>query len=393
MLDYNDFVEEVPIESYEKLIKILHGKTPNFREKYVFRGLGSIKHELIPSALREDDDGNPNINNYIDSKFWVLWTQTAEEHYNEGKISKEEYEKTGKDSLELTIGVDKNYNRCSFTSLSREIHSENEFQFKKELYILLKFLNFADRSGLKITTTPEIRKLINENLNYTPKNNEKWPHEDFLEIISQAQHYKLPTEALDWSYDYNISLYFAVKNILENNEDDCVLWALNYELFEESYKPNFGHPYKLQFYRPEYNTNPNLRAQKGLFTFILHDFDELDYRPLDKIVIGDFINNIDETGFKEHGRINIQGIDLFTLEKYEKVFYKFIIPGKLKHEILTELYLNGYSEEYIYPGYSGVVLSIKNKVKLDEYVDNLNNSKNDLAMSPSGRQIKNIIKR
>ena len=387
MLEYKDFVEEVPIESYEELIKILHGKTPNFREKYVFRGLGSIKYDLVPSALREDDDGNPKINNYIDSKFWVLWTQSAEEHYNEGIISREEYENS-KNSLKLFTAVDKNYNRRLIPSLNRVIQSENEFQFKKELYVLLKFLNFADRSGLKITTTPEIRKLINENLNYTPKHDEKWPHEDFLEIISLAQHYSLPTEALDWSYDYNISLYFAVKNILENNEEDCVLWALNYELFEESYNPNVKYPYKLQFYRPEYNTNPNLRAQKGLFTFILHDFDELDERPLDEIVTEDFINNINENGFKKHGLINIQNINLFTLEKYEKVFYKFIIPGKLKHEILTELYLNGYSEEYIYPGYSGVVLSIKNKVKLDEYTGNLN----DQTMSPSGRRIKNIIK-
>lgn len=391
MLEYNDFVEEIPIENYDQLIKILHGKTPNFREKYVFRGVGSVKHELIPSALRNDDNDNPIINDYLDSNFWVVWAKTAEEYYKEGKISKEQYNKSENYVLEF-IGVDKKGNRCSHDSLNRTIHSENEFHFKKELNSLLKFLNLADRSGLKISTSPEIRKLIHENLNYRPENNENWPHEDFLEIISLAQHYTLPTEALDWSYDYNISLYFAVQNILDNNEEDCILWALNYKLFEESYTPHFKYPYKLQFYRPEYNTNPNLRAQKGLFTFITHKIDELDKRPLNEIIVEDFINNINEEEFKKYGFINLQGIGISFLPENEKIFYKFIIPGKLKHEILNELYLNGYSEEYIFPGYSGVVMAIENRVKLDNYIKNLNKPpKINMIMSFNNDDIDNIF--
>ena len=391
MLEYNDFVEEIPIKSYNQLIKILNGKTPNFREKYVFRGVGSVKHELIASALRNDNNDKPMINNYIDSNFWVIWAKTAEEYYKEGKISKEEYNASEKNILEF-IGVDKNGNPCSYDSINRTIHSQEEFHFKKELYALLKFLNWTDRAGLKISTTHEIRRMMHESLNYRPENNGNWPHDDFLEIISLAQHYNLPTEALDWSYDYNISLYFAVKNILDNEEDDCILWALNYKLFEESYTPSFKYPYKLQFYRPEYNTNPNLRAQKGLFTFITHKVNELDKRPLNKIVVEDFINNIDEKEFKESGLVNLAEIGISFLPENEKIFYKFIIPGKLKHEILNELYLNGYSEEYIFPGYPGVVMAIENRVKLDNYIKNLNNPpKTNMIMSFNNDEIDNIF--
>lgn len=56
----------------------------------------------------------------------------------------------------------------------------------------------------------------------------------------------------------------------------------------------------------------------------------------------------------------------FYLNDDEKIFYKFIIPGEIKKDILNELYDEGYSEEYLYPGYSGVTLSIKNKACLDK---------------------------
>ena len=34
---------------------------------------------------------------------------------------------------------------------------DGEFQVKKELYVLFKFLNFADRNGLKVTDNVEVR--------------------------------------------------------------------------------------------------------------------------------------------------------------------------------------------------------------------------------------------
>lgn len=50
----------------------------------------------------------------------------------------------------------------------------------------------------------------------------------------------------------------------------------------------------------------------------------------------------------------------------EKIFYKFIIPRDIKADILEQLYLEGYSEEQLFPGYKGVTDYIKNKAKLDE---------------------------
>ena len=88
---------------------------------------------------------------------------------------------------------------------------------------------------------------------------------------------------MDWSYDYKVSLYFAVKDVLTNsNTQDCVLWALNYKLFENRLVNN-KYTINLNLYRPEYNTNPNLTAQKGLFTFLEYYVGNYE-SPLDKII-------------------------------------------------------------------------------------------------------------
>ena len=52
---------------------------------------------------------------------------------------------------------------------------------------------------------------------------------EFIEVISLAQHYGVPTKVLDWTYDYKVALYFALKDILKdkNNYSDGVLWAFN----------------------------------------------------------------------------------------------------------------------------------------------------------------------
>ena len=392
MVEYEDFVETINIKSYEHLIDMLQGNSPNFREKYIFRGLGSVKHKLKPSALRKDKNGEYIINDYIDSRFCLMWFKPPIEYLKDGIITMEEYD-LYKSAESISYSLDKYGNRISNSGEELcAVYSDREFQFKRELYVLLKFLNWADRTGLKISANNKIRELIHENIKYKLDGHEEWPHKDFFEIISLAQHYGVPTEALDWSYDYKVSLYFATRNILDDNEDDCILWAFNHDFMEKNIFPNLSFPYKLHFYRPEYYTNPNLRAQKGLFTFMVNENYEIDERPFDEILVDDMINNI---RINDNGDefVGIYGLGHFRVPETEKLFYKFIIPGKLKHEILNELYVEGYSEDYLFPGYMGVVLGIENKVKLDDYVNSLGNPiESNILMKFSKNEIKAISK-
>ena len=78
---------------------------------------------------------------------------------------------------------------------------------------------------------------------------------------------------------------------------------------------------------------------------------------------------VQESGFKNNNseiEVRLCGIKNFTLKNNEKVFYKFIIPGEYKSKILRKLYLDGYSEEYLFPGYKGVADAMKNSIVLEK---------------------------
>ena len=362
-LNYNDIVETHKIKTFKNLLDIITLKDKSdLRENFIFRGINNVKYELIPSALRHDNKNN--INNYIsDSEF----------HFNLIKqltiLDLKGKEKTG--LLYTTIDKDE---RALLKKSKYTINSEGELQFKKEIYVLLKFLNYADRIGLKIPSSTTVRQWIHNSLEYSDPD-EIWPKPDFYEIISLAQHHNLPTRALDWSYDYKVALFFAVEDIINDYDNDCVLWAFNYKLFK---KKNITKKYinkkeGLIIYRPEYNTNPNLNAQKGIFTFwASNDYINMnDDTSLDKLIAKKIMKMPSDNPNKIRFHLNRT---TYEIHSEEKIFHKFIISGKLKAKILKELYLEGYSHEKIYPNYYGVVNSIKNRVKLEQINRRENNS-------------------
>ena len=143
-----------------------------------------------------------------------------------------------------------------------------------------------------------------------------------------------------------------------------MLWAFNYKLFDTPFHRNNPHEkFRLRFYRPAYYSNSYLHAQSGLFTFIENNMITKDDKPLDVLVIEDFKKNTENnpnTFERTHALTDS------NIPDDEKIFYKFIIPPKVKPKILKELYLNNYSEEFLFPGYRGVTKSIKNKTILKE---------------------------
>ncbi len=85
---------------------------------------------------------------------------------------------------------------------------------------------------------------------------------------------------------------FALRDVVDDTKEDSdgVIWAFNYKLFENNPFENELYFNKLHFYRPEYNNNPNLRAQRGLFTFIIDDINNNDTRSLENIIIDELIS-------------------------------------------------------------------------------------------------------
>lgn len=353
---YEDIVETHEITSFKNLLDIITiNDNLDLRENFIFRGLKKDTYKLIPSALRTNC--NNNINEYIsDSEFHFNLRKQLTIQDLSGK------EKTG--MLYATIDKEE---RPLLKRSKITVNSEGELQFKREVYVLLKFLNYADMIGLKIPSNTTIRQWMHNSLEYSSKE-DIWPKSEFYEIISLAQHHNLPTRALDWSYDYKVALFFAVEDILDNQDNDCILWAFNYKLFEEKNVSKKGiNKEGLVIYRPEYNTNPNLSAQKGIFTFwASNDYTNMNKdTSFDEIIANKLIKYPSENSDKI--RFNLNGTT-YEIDSKEKIFHKFIISGKLKAKILKELYLDGYGHENIYPGYYGVVNSIKNRVKLEQII-------------------------
>lgn len=366
-LTYDDLVEEHKIDSYKNLLDIINiDNDEDIRENFIFRGLKKTSYDLIPSALRYDDKTKEwDINKFIiESEF--IYTIT-EEH---------EIEIDG----EIKTGFSFNNINKSHTHIDAnpkyDVSSKGFLHFRRESYVLLKFLDYSDKLGLKIPTSSYVRRRIHNHLSYLPKEKYRWPEPDFYEIISLAQHYGIPTRALDWSYDFKVALYFAVEDVLQNNTEDCVLWAFNYKLFEDNYNPhlkiiNPTHEIdELVIYRPEYNNNSNLRSQKGLFTFLPVDINEANnVMSFDKIITDLLIERRYHYEYDKNIIYHIGGFREFSIKNDEKIFHKFIISGDLKAKILKELYNDGYAPENIYPGFNGVVESIEKHVKLDNILN------------------------
>ena len=65
----------------------------------------------------------------------------------------------------------------------------------------------------------------------------------------------------------------------------------------------------------------------------------------------------------------IDGLEEFSIPENEKIFYKFIIAREAKAKILEQLYVEGYSEGQLFPGYKGITDHMKNKARLDEILN------------------------
>ena len=77
-------------------------------------------------------------------------------------------------------------------------------------------------------------------------------------------------------------------------------------------------------------------------------------------------NKKNEADYGEFSPKKFRSLKNFTLKNNEKIFYKFIIPGEYKSKILKKSYLDGYSEEYLFPGYKGVADAMKNRIVLEK---------------------------
>ena len=300
-------------------------------DSFVFRGHSQSIYELKPAALRNKE------------------------------ILDAEKLKTNKDTKKISEFL--------------QIHSEK--------MLLQDFYKKCDDAGMYVPYIKAENKeyFLNRAIeNSTFPDFDYWIPEELYELAALAQHYEVPTRLLDWSRDINVAIYFAMSDYLykekkPEDNDYMTIWALNGGALN---KRNNDSPLKI--IKPRYYSNPNLQAQRGVFTLwqvkkeeVLTSKPEtpaklnvvrnkvINSKPLDILIQ----NYSDEHPDRFQDKTIMYQIKLYDIKYQIPILYKYLERARI-------------TAQYLFPGYTGVAREIKEK----NYLKNRTiNSKDGLILT------------
>lgn len=226
-----------------------------------------------------------------------------------------------------------------------------------EFLVLRDFFECADNCGLPIPEDAQTlrrclqhRLVMPEGLMELSEEFSVWIPGKLLSLAGLAQHYGLPTRLLDWTHDPFVAAYFAAKSVLTRSEEDAlakaslVVWGLRvsalYE-WQEQKGDTIRNAYPLQIVTAPAALNPNLHAQRGLFTsWAVRDFkQDIDRRPLNQRLA-------DEKDFQE-----ILG--------GKPAFVRVRLPHSQARGLLQHLIRLGVTAGRLFPGFKGAADAVR----------------------------------
>lgn len=213
-----------------------------------------------------------------------------------------------------------------------------------EFLMLEEFYSLCNKNGISITEKESDFFNDEASLEYSLSGRLKWLPSELFELAALAQHYGVPTRLLDWTYDFYIALYFASKSDYSDNKDEYFeLWALQKNVAKEM-KNTYQN---LKFVQPPYYRNPNMTAQKGLFTLWMDDNvkSDDDITALDELMYNKYIEN--------ENSVNKEECCSGT-----PIMYCIRISKSISSQIRSFLCSIGYTTSRLFPGYWGVAKEV-----------------------------------
>jgi hypothetical protein len=219
---------------------------------------------------------------------------------------------------------------------------------RAERDVLISFFKIADKRGLVLPDDSQELRSSLERLSddyAVGRGLEGWKVTDSaLSLMALAQHYGIPTRLLDWTQQAFIAAFFAGEDALqnENQSGELIVWSFYFPLLGKSIGGT-KDSYTLRSVTAPSATNPNLKAQQGVFTLVNSEYtNESDgrYLPLDSfldIYVKKFPNSLLQ----------------------ECKLTKFTLPTLEASQLLRLLARQDITPSAIYPGYQSILSDLK----------------------------------